>query len=101
MCEAEMLVCHFCDLHGTGCGTTSSYRRDEDIQANLPRAQGLGAFAPSCVFLVSRPSLSHTATTTSIRTPRQPAWQHARGKRQDIERDEKREEITTPKGNTP
>jgi len=35
----------------TGCGTTSSYRRDEDIQANLPRAQGLGAFAPSCVFL--------------------------------------------------
>jgi len=34
-----------------GCGTTSSYQREHDVEANLPRAQGLGAFTPACLFL--------------------------------------------------
>lgn len=34
-----------------GCGATSSYQREHDIQANLPRAMGLGAFTPACIFL--------------------------------------------------
>lgn len=33
-----------------GCGTTSSYQREHEVSANLPRAQGLGAFVPSCIF---------------------------------------------------
>lgn len=33
-----------------GCGTTSSYQRQHDVEANLPRAQGLGAFTPACIF---------------------------------------------------
>ena len=34
-----------------GCGTTSSYQREHDVEANLPRAMGLGAFTPACLFL--------------------------------------------------
>ena len=34
----------------SGCGTTSM-RRDLDVSGELPRALGLGAFAPNCVFL--------------------------------------------------
>lgn len=37
-------------IYLTGCGTTSSYQREHDVEANLPRAQGLGAFAPACLF---------------------------------------------------
>ena len=34
-----------------GCGATSDYKRATEIEAQIPRALGLGAFAPSCVFL--------------------------------------------------
>jgi hypothetical protein len=33
-----------------GCGATSDYKRATDIEADMPRAMGLGAFAPSCIF---------------------------------------------------
>lgn len=32
-----------------GCGTASSLREHE-VSANLPRAQGIGAWTPSCIF---------------------------------------------------
>ena len=32
-----------------GC-STSSVLREHEVQANLPRAQGLGAFSPACLF---------------------------------------------------
>ena len=32
-----------------GCGS-SSLRRDNEVQATLPRAIGLGSFAPACIF---------------------------------------------------
>jgi hypothetical protein len=41
----------FVILLGGGCGATSSYMREHDVSANLPRAQGLGAFTPACIFL--------------------------------------------------
>jgi hypothetical protein len=33
-----------------GC-STSNLRRDLDVSGSLPRAIGLGAFTPSCIFL--------------------------------------------------
>lgn len=34
-----------------GCGTNSSYMREHELTANLPRAQGIGAFSPQCIFI--------------------------------------------------
>ena len=34
----------------TGC-QTSSVLREHEVEASLPRAQGLGAFATNCIFL--------------------------------------------------
>ena len=33
----------------TGCGATSDYKRASEVEADMPRAMGLGTFAPSCI----------------------------------------------------
>lgn len=33
------------------CSSGPSIQRSQDVDANLPRAIGLGAFAPTCLFL--------------------------------------------------
>jgi hypothetical protein len=43
-----------------GCGATSSYQRAHEIEANLPRAQGLGAFTPACfIFCFATAHFTH------------------------------------------
>jgi hypothetical protein len=47
-----------------GCSTSSSLR-EHDMEANLPRALGLGAFAPSC-FMFCFPTVTFSHGDDSI-----------------------------------